>query len=97
LFLFIPGFLLVSALLPVSQKLFNYPRVKQAFIGANAAVIGLLAATLYDPIFTHAINSNIDIAIAGVGFVALVRLKLPVLGIVLLCVLLKVLEAIVVA
>lgn len=96
LFLFMPGFLLVSALLPLSQKLFNYSRVKQAFTGANAAVIGLLAATLYDPIFTHAINSNTDIAIAGLGFVALTRLKFPVLAIVLLCVLLKVLEALIV-
>jgi chromate transporter len=96
LFLFIPGFLLVSALLPVSQKVFNYPRVKEAFTGANAAVIGLLAGTLYDPIFTHAINSNTDIAIAGVGFVALTRLKFPVLAIVFLCVLLKVLEALII-
>lgn len=91
LFLFLPGFLLISAVLPVSQKLFSYPRVKEAFSGANAAVIGLLAATLYDPIFTHAIGSNTDIAIAGIGFVMLTKLKVPVLVLVCLCVILKVL------
>ena len=96
LFLFLPGFLLVSAVLPVSQKLFTYPKVKQAFAGANAAVIGLLAATLYDPIFTHAISSKIDVVIAAVGFVVLTRLKVPVLALVCLCVLLKVLEALIV-
>lgn len=97
LFLFLPGFLLISAVLPVSQKLFIFPRVKQAFTGANAAVIGLLTATLYDPILTHAIGSNTDIAIAGIGFVALTRLKLPVLAIVFLCVLLKVSDTLLIA
>jgi chromate transporter len=93
LFVFLPGFLLVSAILPISQKLFVYPLVRRAFAGANAAVVGLLAATLYDPIFTHAIQSNHDLVIAGIGFIALSRFKAPVLLIVFLCVACKVLAA----
>ncbi|MFT6267657.1 MAG: chromate transporter [Alphaproteobacteria bacterium] len=93
LFVFLPGFLLVSAILPISQKLFVYPKVRRAFLGANAAVVGLLAATLYDPIFTHAIQSNHDLVIAGIGFVALTRFKVPVLAIVCFCVACKVLAA----
>jgi chromate transporter len=89
-FVFLPGFLLISVILPISQKLFVYPIVRRAFIGANAAVLGLLAATLYNPIFTHAIQSNHDIVIAGIGFVALTRYKVPVLVIVCLCVVCKV-------
>ena len=91
LFVFLPGFLLLSAVLPVSQKLFGYRALKNAFIGANAGVVGLLAATLYDPIFTHAIKGNIDIMIAGVGFVLLTKAKLPVLAIVVLCIVAKIL------
>jgi len=91
LFVFLPGFLLVSAILPISQKLFAYAFVRRAFVGANAAVVGLLAATLYDPIFTHAIQSNHDVVIAGIGFIALSRFKAPVLVIVCLCIIVKVL------
>ena len=85
-FLFLPGFLLLGTFLPISQKLLVYPKIKKAFAGANAAVVGLLAATLYDPIFTHAINSKIDLIIAAIGFVALVRFRLPILLIVLMCI-----------
>jgi len=94
LYLFLPGFLLIIAVLPISQKLVTYPKIRKAFDGANAAVVGLLAATLYDPIFTHAIRHNFDLAIAAIGFVALTKLKIPVLAVVVLCVLLKGLEAV---
>ena len=90
LFIFLPGFLLVSAILPVSQILFVYAYVRRAFVGANAAVVGLLAATLYDPIFTHAIQASHDLVIAGIAFVALNRIKAPVLVLVVLCIGLKI-------
>ena len=90
LFIFLPGFLLLSAILPVSQTLFVHSFVRRGFMGANAGVLGLLAATLYDPIFTHAINGNLDLTIAALGYVALSKFKAPVLVIVVFCVCAKV-------
>jgi chromate transporter len=43
----------------------------------NAAVVGLLAAALYDPVWTSAIRSPIDVAVALAAFVALNRWRVP--------------------
>ena len=45
--------------------------------GANAAVVGILAAALYDPVFTSAVLAPVDFAIAAAGFVLLVAWKAP--------------------
>lgn len=90
LFIFLPGFLLLAAVLPISQKLFEHPKLSSAFMGANAAVVGLLAATLYDPIFVHAIQSKEDLVIAAIGFIALTRFKIPMLALLCLCLFLSV-------
>ncbi|MNJ01372.1 hypothetical protein D3C73_1609870 [compost metagenome] len=50
--------------------------------GANAAVVGVLALALYDPVFTSAVLSPLDFALALAGFVALVSWKLPPLVVV---------------
>lgn len=89
-FIFLPGFLLVGAVLPVWQFVMHKPLIQKCIVGANAAVVGLLAATLYDPIFIHAVSSSTDVAIAAIGFAMLHRFKLPVLFVVLTCVLLSV-------
>ncbi|MDT0596619.1 chromate efflux transporter [Glaciecola petra] len=92
-FIFLPGFLLVGAVLPIWQYVMHKPFIQKCIVGANAAVVGLLAATLYDPIFTHAISSSTDVAIAAICFVLLHRFRFPVLFIVFASVLLSVLAS----
>jgi chromate transporter len=86
IFMFLPGFLLVSAILPLWRAVSSYPRVTNAISGVNAAVVGLLAAALYDPIFVSGIDSSIDLAIALIGFGMLAIRRLSPLWVVLWCV-----------
>ncbi len=67
IFMFLPGFLLVTSVLPIWQSIANNPKATHAIAGINAAVVGLLAAALYHPIFTTSIASLSDLAIALTG------------------------------
>ena len=51
--------------------------------GVNAAVVGLLVAALYQPVFTSAVMSPIDISFVLVGFYLLKQLKLPIVWMVI--------------
>jgi len=93
IFIFLPGFLLVLAVLPYWQRISQHTQAQGAIAGASAAVVGLLAAALYDPIFTHAILHAHDLAVAAIAYAALARWKIPVLFVVVFCVLAKVLLA----
>lgn len=86
-FMFLPGFLLVLSVLPAWNFVTSIPSFSYAIAGLNAAVVGLLAAALYDPIFTSGIESYIDMAIVLIGFVMLAKWKLSALWVVLWCVL----------
>ncbi|MDP2562595.1 chromate efflux transporter [Psychrobium sp. 1_MG-2023] len=86
LFMFLPGFLLISAVLPLWQAISQNTTALRAIAGVNAAVVGLLAAALYDPIITSAINSWVDVVTAVSGFVLLTTGRLSALGVVLWCV-----------
>lgn len=66
--IFLPGFLLVIAVLPVWTQLTASPRAARAVAGVNAAVVGLLAAAWYDPVWTGGVRGPTDLAIAAVGF-----------------------------
>ncbi len=85
--IFLPGFLLVAGVLPLWQSIAARPAATRAIAGANAAVVGLLAAALYDPVFTGAVTNATDLAIGLIGFVLLAVWRLPALLIVLWCVL----------
>ena len=91
LFMFLPGFLLVAAALPLWQSISNNRRAANAIAGVNAAVVGLLVAALYDPIFTSGVSSGADLAIAMVGFGLLAIWKLSPLYVVVWCLLASVL------
>src|SRR5690606_24349175 len=70
--IFLPGFLLIAGALPLWRALAARPQAARAVAGANAAVVGLLGAALYDPVWTSAIGRPVDVAIALVGFTLLV-------------------------
>ncbi|SDS54961.1 chromate transporter [Halopseudomonas xinjiangensis] len=83
--IFAPSFLLVVGALPYWQQLRQSPRARAALTGINAAVVGLLLAALYDPVFTSAIREPADFALAVVALVALLLWKLPAWLVVLAC------------
>ncbi len=75
--IFLPSFLLVAGALPFWERLRRHLRVRAALSGINAAVVGLLLAALYQPVWTSAIRQPGDFALAVVALVALVFWKLP--------------------
>lgn len=66
--LFLPGFLLVTGALPFWEALRRRTGMRQALAGINAAVVGLLGAALYDPVWTSAIHGRADFALALAAF-----------------------------
>ena len=78
--LFLPGFLLLWALGPCWQALLARPRLAGAVTGINAAVVGLLLAALYQPIWQSAVLAPKDLALAATGLFLLRVMKLPVLA-----------------
>ena len=77
LVIFLPGFLVLFAALPFWARLRGRPGWRSALAGVNAAVVGILLAALYDPLWTGAIRSGGDIALALVAFLLLVPARLP--------------------
>jgi chromate transporter len=84
--IFLPGFLLVAGVLPLWRAIAGQPIAARAIAGVNAAVVGLLAAALYDPVWTSAVRGPLDLAIALVGFTLLVAWRASALVVVLWCV-----------
>ena len=83
---FLPGILLLLAVLPVWARLAARPRVARAVAGINAAVLGLLAAAFHDPVWTTGIRAPSDIAVAAAGFALLAVARVSALWVVLWCV-----------
>ena len=75
--IFAPSFLLVPGVLPFWERLRGVVRVRQALMGVNAAVVGLLLAALYDPLWTSAIGTPADFAVAAAAFALLAFWKAP--------------------
>lgn len=82
LFMFTPGFLLVAGVLPFWRAISHNTAVASAVAGVNAAVVGLLAAAIYDPIFTSAIQNTVDLAIGMVAFAMLAVWRLSAIAVV---------------
>ncbi|MBB1593067.1 chromate efflux transporter [Achromobacter sp. UMC46] len=70
--IFLPGALLVAGALPFWESLRRRPGVRNIAAGVNAAVVGILLAALYDPVWTSAILSKADFALALLLFALLV-------------------------
>lgn len=82
--LFLPGLLLVVGALPFWDALRLEPLAQASMRGANAAVVGVLGAALYDPVWTSAVYAPADFALALLGFVLLAVWRTPPWIIVLL-------------
>lgn len=75
--IFIPSFLLILGALPFWQQWRQQRRMQAALMGVNAAVVGLLLAALYHPLWTSAMYSMAHIALGLVALVALMWWRLP--------------------
>lgn len=82
--IFLPAYLLVVGTLPYWETLRQRVAVQKAMAGVNAAVVGVLGAALYDPVWTSAINSKADFGIALTAFGLLVYARLSPVLVVLL-------------
>ena len=75
--IFLPSFFLVVGVLPFWERLRGVARVRRALLGVNAAVVGLLLAALYDPVWTSAVRAPEDFALAVGAFVLLAFWRVP--------------------
>src|SRR4029077_6721286 len=75
--IFLPGMLLLIGALPWWDMLRRRPDLQAAMRGVNAAVVGILAAALYSPLWISAITNWRDAALAAVSFALLVFAQLP--------------------
>jgi len=75
--IFLPSFFLAIGPLPFWSWFRQHPVMRSVLKGVNAAVVGLLLAALYDPVWTGAIHGSADFAIAVVALLALVSWKAP--------------------
>lgn len=83
---FLPGFMLVTGVLPFWHGFAAHPVAARAIAGTSAAVVGLLAAALYDPLWVSAVHAPADVAIAATGVLVLARWRTSALAVVLVCV-----------
>ncbi|GAN67767.1 chromate efflux transporter [Acetobacter orleanensis] len=75
--IYLPSFLLLVGILPFWDTLRRQASVQAALRGVNAAVVGLLLAALYTPVWTSGITGSRDFGIGIVAFLALVFWKMP--------------------
>jgi len=75
--IFLPSFLLLIGALPFWDALRRRPAVQSALRGVNAAVVGLLLAALYRPVWTSAIFGPADFALGIVAFLLLALWAVP--------------------
>ena len=74
--IFLPSFLLVAGTLPLWSLVRSQPRLAGSLRAVNAAVVGLVLAALYNPVWTSAIDRPRDVLLAAVLF-ALLVVRLP--------------------
>ncbi|MDP1750627.1 MAG: chromate efflux transporter [Reyranella sp.] len=82
---FAPSFLLVIGALPFWEELRRRSAAQAALRGVNAAVVGILLAALYDPVWTAGITSSADFALGAGAFLLLFMWKTPPWLVVVLC------------
>jgi chromate transporter len=83
--IFLPGILLLMATLPFWNAFRRRVGAQAAVRGVNAAVVGLLGAALYDPLWVDSVTSAADVAVALAGFLLLTASPTPPIAVVILC------------
>lgn len=81
--IFLPAWLLVLGVMPLWHRVVAVPKVRAALAGTNAAVVGLLGAALYEPVWVGAIGSAKDVVFLIAVAAALLILKLPAWAVVI--------------
>jgi chromate transporter len=74
---FLPGFLILVCVLPFWDRFRTMARTQSLMQGANAAVVGILGAALYSPVFTSSVANLQDFVLALACFVLLMAWKAP--------------------
>jgi chromate transporter len=82
--IFLPGMLVLLGTLPFWNSLRELPSAQAAMRGINAAVVGLLGAALYNPLWITSVKTPGDFAVALVGFVLLMAWRAPPLLVVII-------------
>jgi chromate transporter len=82
--IFLPGLLILIGTLPFWQSLRRSARAQSLMRGINAAVVGLLAAVLYSPLWTGSVRSPGDLILVVIGFLLLIAWRTPPLLVVIL-------------
>jgi chromate transporter len=82
--IFLPGFFVLIGTLPFWDVFRQRVGAQAAMRGVNAAVVGLLGAALYNPLWTSSVRSSGDFALALAGFVLLIAWRTPPLIVVIL-------------
>jgi chromate transporter len=90
--LFLPGLLLAVAGLSLWRWLARHARLRSGMTGINAAVVGVLAAALYNPVWVGAVRDGADVGVAVAALVLLQALRAAPLLVVVLCVVFSVLR-----
>lgn len=75
--IFLPSFLLIAGILPFWEELRSRMAMQRAMAGINAAVVGLLLAALYNPVWTTSIRNGFDFCLAAAAFLLLAFWKFP--------------------
>ena len=82
--IFLPGVLILLGSLPFWETFRKRARAQAMMRGVNAAVVGLLGAALYNPVWTSSVKTPADFGIALVGFVLLSVWRFPPLVVVII-------------
>ena len=82
--IFIPGILILLGTLPFWESFRKRARAQAAMRGINAAVVGVLGAALYNPVWTSSVKTSGDFGVALLGFVLLTVWRVPPLAVVIL-------------
>ena len=83
--LFAPAFLLIGGILPFWSDLGRLSSMRRALRGVNAAVVGILLATLYQPLWQVGIVGGEEFCLVMVAFVLLVGWQQPAWRVVIFC------------
>ncbi len=83
--IFVPAFLLIVGALPFWEALRHRDGIRRALAGVNAAVVGILGAALYDPVWAGSIHSRADFCLALAAYGLLVVGRVPPVAVVAFC------------